>query len=180
MSEQKNKARSSAYSICITAVFAALCCAATFIAIPLPIGYFNLGDIFVLLSGYCLGPVFGTIAAGFGSALADVLGGYVIYAPATCIIKAGMVLVSYFIYRLLGKNVSSKKIDFLLRFVAALLAEALMVVGYFVYDSLFLGYGLGAAASIPGNCLQGVFGIAGYLVIASALKASGIAKKFWG
>ena len=47
-----------------TAVFAALCCVATLcIAIPLPYGYVNAGDIFVLLSGVCLGPILGGIAA---------------------------------------------------------------------------------------------------------------------
>ena len=33
-----------------------------------------------------------------------------------------------------------------------------MVVGYFLYEAIVLGYGLGAAAAIPGNLLQAAFG----------------------
>ena len=68
------------------ALFAALACAATFIHIPVPSmtnGYVNLGDCFVLLAGFCLGPVYGGLAGGIGSALTDLLGGYFLYAPAT-------------------------------------------------------------------------------------------------
>ena len=50
-----------------------------FIRVPLVLGYINLGDAFVLLSVFILGPVYGTIAAGVGSALADLFG-YITYA----------------------------------------------------------------------------------------------------
>ena len=69
-----------------SALFAAIICIATFIVkIPSPAtnGYFNLGDCFVILSGLLLSPVYGALAAGIGSALADILSGYAQYAPAT-------------------------------------------------------------------------------------------------
>ena len=72
MALQKEK-RTLSFNICFTATFAALCCVCTFIAVPLPFGYFNLGDVFVLLSAWLLGPVLGPLAAGVGTALADVL-----------------------------------------------------------------------------------------------------------
>ena len=72
--------------------------ATTFIRIPLPLGYVNLGDAFVLLSVFVLGLVYGTIAGGFGSALADLFG-YITYAPGTLIIKTAMALVAYLIYK---------------------------------------------------------------------------------
>ena len=45
--------------LAFAALFAALCCVSTVvITVPLPAsGYFNTGDIFVLLSAWCLGPV---------------------------------------------------------------------------------------------------------------------------
>ena len=58
------------------AAFAALCCLTTYLlAFPFPggIGYFNVGDVIVLLAGWCLGPWLGGVAAGGGSALADVM-----------------------------------------------------------------------------------------------------------
>ena len=79
-----------------TATFAALCCIATWLlVIPLPYGYFNVGDVFVLLAGWCLGPLYGGLAAGLGCALADVFSGYALYAPATLIIKSLMGVIAY-------------------------------------------------------------------------------------
>ena len=72
--------------IVLTALMAAMACVATMvIKIPIPAtgGYINLGDSIVLLSGVVLGPVYGGLAAGLGSALADLRGGYGVFAPAT-------------------------------------------------------------------------------------------------
>ena len=83
-------------TLILAAMFAALTCVATMIIhIPSPIGgYFNLGDCMVLLSAFVLGPVWGTAAGGIGSALADVICGYFIYAPGTLVIKALMALAA--------------------------------------------------------------------------------------
>ena len=71
--------------IVMSSLLAALACVATMIIkIPSPLnGYINLGDCVVLLSGWLLPPVYGFVAAGLGSALADIFSGYIIYAPAT-------------------------------------------------------------------------------------------------
>ena len=68
---ENNKTR----KIVMTAMFAALCCVATMIIkIPSPLkGYLNLGDCIVLLSGFMLSPLYGFLAAGIGSALADAI-----------------------------------------------------------------------------------------------------------
>ena len=83
-------------TLILAAMFAALTCVATMIIhIPSPIGgYFNLGDCMVLLSAFVLGPVWGTAAGGIGSALADVICGYFVYAPGTLVIKALMALAA--------------------------------------------------------------------------------------
>lgn len=66
-----------------------------FIQIPTPAtgGYINLGDGFVLISGLLLGPIYGSLAAGIGSALADILSGYAAWAFPTFIIKGIMALI---------------------------------------------------------------------------------------
>lgn len=51
-------------------------------------------------------------------------------------------------------------------------AEIIMVLGYFGYASLWLGKGLAAAASIPGNLVQGVFGIAAGIAVYAVLDRS--------
>ena len=61
---KKPAMRSAAKRLAFTALFAALCCVGTmFIVIPLPHGYFNAGDVFVLLAGWCMGPVFGGVCS---------------------------------------------------------------------------------------------------------------------
>ena len=51
-------------------------------------------------------------------------------------------------------------------------AEVIMVLGYFAYASLWLGKGLAAAASIPGNIVQGVFGLVAATVVYTVLSRS--------
>lgn len=140
----------------LAAVFAALTCVATMmIHIPMPAtnGYINLGDGMVLLSAFLLGPVYGMAAGGLGSMLADVLLGYASYAPGTLIIKGLMALCAALIMTALRDKTKAGVI------VGALVGEIIMVFGYFAYESTLLGYGLAAAASIPGNAIQGAAGM---------------------
>lgn len=137
----------------IAGLFAAVITVATLISFPLPTGgYANLGDCFVLLAGAILGPFYGTLAAGIGSALADLFLGYVNYAPVTFVIKATMALI---IWLLAGRGSDRLRI---LRFaLSSLLCECIMVFGYLAYE-LFL-YGAGAVANMPGNAVQGIVAI---------------------
>ena len=48
-----------------------------------------------------------------------------------------------------------------------------MVLGYFAYASMILGKGLAAAASIPGNIVQAVFGLAAAVAVMQVLIRSG-------
>jgi uncharacterized membrane protein len=66
-----------------------------FIRIPLPSrGYFNFGDVAVVFSGLVLGSLsrrnsfwWGAGAGGIGSALADIVGGFGMFAPITLLPK---------------------------------------------------------------------------------------------
>lgn len=159
------------------ALFAALCCVLTMvIQIPSPMnGYVNLGDCAVLLSGWVLGPVYGFAAAGIGSMLADIFSGYAHYAPATFLIKGAMAAAGAYLYHILPHRHLSSSLT--ARGVSAFAAEVIMVLGYFAYASLWLGKGLGAAASIPGNLVQGVFGVISAVAVAQALQRSKIIKE---
>lgn len=153
----------------VTALFIAMTCVATMvIQVPSPMsGYVNLGDCLVLLSAWLLGPIYGTCAAGIGSAMADILTGYTYYAPGTFLIKAVMALTAALIFQAARKN---GKGSFLPQLTGGILAEIIMVAGYFGYAALLLGKGLAAAASIPGNIVQGVFGVAAALLLAQVLE----------
>lgn len=142
-----------------TSMFTALTCIATMvIQIPSPMnGYLNLGDAAVLLGAWILGPAYGAFAGGVGSMLADLLSGYVYYAPGTLVIKGVVALVAAVVFRALRSKSDKRG---LAQIVSGILGECIMVAGYFGYACLLLQKGLAAAASIPGNLVQGGVGIA--------------------
>ncbi len=69
----------------LAALLAALTAVATMIIrIPTPTqGYIHLGDGMVLICGILLGPGLGALAAGIGSMMADLIGGYMAWVPGT-------------------------------------------------------------------------------------------------
>lgn len=142
--------------IIIASLLAALCCVATMIIkIPSPFkGYLNLGDCVVLLSGWILSPVYGFLAAGVGSALADVFSGYITYAPATFVIKGIMALIAYGVFKFL-KNKTRKNSA---RIISGVLAEIIMVLGYFIFEGFLYGF-IPSIVNIPVNAVQGIVGI---------------------
>lgn len=162
--------RKRIYGIVMTAVFAALTFAATFlIKIPLPAvnGYVHPGDAIVILSGLLLGRGKGFLAAGIGSALADILGGYVLYAPVTFIIKALTALISSVLFGMLMKKLSKHSV------AAALIAGAIAIVlvpgGYFIYSSILYGTAAAVLSIVP-DIFQALFGVLVATVLYPVLK----------
>lgn len=151
----KNRIR----KLCISAMLAALCAVATFIHVPVSAtgGYVNLGDAVVVLSGCVLGPAYGFAAGGIGSALADIILSYTHYAPITFVVKGLMAMVFAFVLKAFCKN---GKQTVPATVFACLVAEIIMVGGYYICEAMLLGYGFaGALAAVPSNAVQGVFGI---------------------
>ena len=137
-------------------MLAALCCVATMIIkIPLPLkGYLNLGDCIVLLSGWLLSPVYGFMAAGLGSALADLFAGYVTYAPATFLIKGLMALIAFIGFKFMHKRFG----NLTARMISGAAAEIFMIAGYWLFEGFLYGFGA-SAVNIPANGVQGIAGL---------------------
>ena len=143
-------------NIVLSALMASMVCVATMlIKIPSPMkGYLNLGDCIVLICGWILGPAYGFIAAGLGSALADLFSGYATYAPATFVIKGAMALVAFVCFKLLHKRVGKLASQI----VGGVLAETVMVFGYFIFEGFLYGFAP-SVVNIPANAAQGVAGL---------------------
>lgn len=164
----------STYKIVLTSLFAALICVATMLVqIPIPAtgGYANLGDGIILICAFLMNPLHAVIAAGLGSMLADVLAGYIAFAPGTLIIKAGLALIAALIYGRFGRR-GGGRAALIAMAAASVAAEAFMVLGYFVYEAVFMGAGIGAAGAIVGNIGQGVVGAIVGCVLTPILKRS--------
>jgi uncharacterized membrane protein len=158
----------------LTGVFAALACVATMVlVVPSPTGgYMNLGDAVVLLGAFLLGPVYGAIAGGVGPAMADLLAGYTAYVPATLVIKAVMGVLAGLLYRAVGKKWNGWGV-----LLCAVVGEAPMVAGYWLYDGLLMGSLAGAAVGIPSNLVQAAFGVSVSVLLVLALRKSGYIRK---
>ncbi len=162
------------YKLVLSAVFCALVFTTTFIAIPAPsVGNINLGDCMVILTACLIGGWYGVFAAALGAALCDLASGYAIYAPGTLIIKALMVIVILLLIRFVFKN--KKPISLV---VSGLCAEVVMIIGYFIYEALILGYGMGAIMNIPFNAIQGAINLIAAVILFATLKKAGIIKMF--
>lgn len=156
------------------ALLAALTCIATMIIkIPTPtFGYIHPGDCFVILCGVVLGPWAGALAAGIGSMFSDIFSGYVSFAPATLLIKALTALAAGFLFHKLQHMFKSGKGRYAAIVIGGLLGEAIMVLGYFLYEAGLAAFGSGgftsaalaaglasSATGIPFNIVQGAVGI---------------------
>lgn len=147
--------KSAVKKIVITAMLASLTCVATMIRVPLPLaGYVNLGDGIVLLSGWLLSAPYGFLAAGIGSALADIFAGYVTYVPVTFVIKGLMALIAFYGVKVLVKVQSNT----FKRVLCGLAAELVMVAGYYTFEGFMYGF-IPSLASVPFNALQGAVGL---------------------
>ena len=150
------KETDSTKRIVMAAMLTALTCVATMIIkIPSPLkGYLNLGDCVVLLTGWILNPVYGFLAAGLGSALADLFSGYVVYVPATFVIKSLMALIAFYGFKHLHNKIGRLPS----RIITGVLAETVMMLGYFVFVGFLYGFGP-SVVNIPANSVQGVAGL---------------------
>lgn len=142
----------SVKKLTMAGVMAALVFVMTYVPkVPVPVtgGYVHLGDGAIFLSVLLLGPL-GVPAAAIGSGLSDVLGGYLVYALPTMAIKALMALIAWKVW---------KEGSWVRAVIAFVLAEIVMVAGYFAFEAVM--YGAAAAwAAVGPNCIQGIAGMA--------------------
>lgn len=144
-------------------------------------GYVNFGDIMIFITAALLGRTAGFLSGSIGSAMADIILGYTVYAPATFIIKG---LEGLICAVLSGRNKSGNiKTPSLLLAMAA--AAAWMVFGYFMFEYkigslLFANEDFGITAAVlnlPGNIIQGAVSAAAALPFILAIKKTGISFK---
>ena len=76
----------------------------------------------------------------------------------TFFIKAIDAAAAYFVWRALRLLIAKDSLDILARIPSAIVVEAVMVLGYFLFESALYGVS-GGAASLAGNAMQGAFGV---------------------
>lgn len=145
--------------------------ATSFFKLPVSVtqGYIHLGDGFILLGAALLGNT-AIVAAALGSALADLLGGYTLYILPTFLIKGAVAAVAVWFF--------AANRPLWLRVLGMVIAETVMVLGYFLVEWLVLGYGLAAAAgALVPNMVQGLSGvIIGVVLLPLVQRVKGVLK----
>lgn len=142
-------------------VFAAAIAVATiFFKVPIIVGYVHLGDGLIFLAAAVLGP-FAALAAGVGSAIADLMSGYLIYIPVTFCIKGVMAFIASWGWR--------HRLGFWQTACLYTLCEAFMVGGYFLFEWAIYGIET-ASVAVVFNGVQGLVGMAVGCVLVSFFK----------
>ncbi|MCL7382812.1 MAG: ECF transporter S component [Thaumarchaeota archaeon] len=107
------------------------------IYVPATKGYFNLGETMVYFTALYFGPFIGAFAGGVGSALADLILGYTIYAPATLLIKAAEGWAAgYLALKLMGRE-KTLRIFILSLIVSAGYLFVILIVGLYILSGEF-------------------------------------------
>ncbi|APE96277.1 ECF transporter S component [Halodesulfurarchaeum sp. HSR-GB] len=131
-------------------VGAAVAVATLFTRIPVGIGYLNFGEVIIYTGAFLFGGTVGGLSGGIGAAAADVVSGYVFFAPVTLIAKG---TEGYVVGRLAGDSLKSKAI-------AVAVGAPFMIVAYVLAVAYLEGVPLALAKELPVDILQAVVGFA--------------------
>jgi uncharacterized repeat protein (TIGR04002 family) len=154
----------SALFTAITAIFI------LFVRIPVVVsgGIIHVGDSIIYLAACILPFPYALIAAGIGGAMANVLGGHLMFAPFTMIIKA-LITLPY--------SAKSEKILTKRNALMVLPAGCITVAGYFVAVWVLFDIPI-AVAAIYGDVIQAAGSAVLFIVIAAALDKVKLKQRF--
>ena len=159
----------------LTGLFSALIFVFTaYIHVPTGAGYTHAGDGFIYLAA-CILPTPYAVAAGMiGGALADGLTGFPVWIPATIVIKA--ITALFFTSK-------KEKIINLRNILGILPSLAVCIVGYSLYEGIFMAGGFNKAAIIaafgqtPFYSIQVAASSVLFIAAGLALDKSGLKKR---
>lgn len=148
-----NRAKSQAKQIALDAMFVALTLVFTaFVNIQIPSfggagGLIHLGNIPLFIAAMVYGKRTGALAGALGMGLFDILSGWVAWAPCT-IVTCGLMGFAV-------GAICKKRKSFGAKVFAVLVALAIKLAGYFIFEGFVMGSGVAAALkSVPGNMIQ--------------------------
>lgn len=156
--------------LCLAAVFTAIVCVITrFIQIPIPLGYFNIGNCIILTFCTLMPLPYGILIGCIGSALADLLS-FPEWAIPTLIIKALMPLAFYGILKLplLKKYLRSV--------IAGIVSMLIPFAGYTFAGAILYGSLAAGLSQIPGLALEYAANCILFAILAAAVEKSHIKK----
>ncbi len=176
-------------NVALTGLMGALVLVGTYLNVPIPVlgdkTMIGLGNVFCILSGLLLGPVYGGAAAGIGSFIFDLIGGWASSAPFTLVFKFIMAFVCGTIAW--GGDKSKKKLSrLILAAVAGSLSYCVLYLGYSYVKELLIGSAVQvvnikiatkAAATLTNAVIADVVAVPLFLTIRKALDRNHVGGK---
>lgn len=153
-----------------TALFTAfITVGTTVIQIPLGNGYTHFGDSMIYLAACILPAPYTVFAASVGAALADIITGFAIYAPATIIIKALNALPFILMRIYLKRNNNDDKI--LSWQISLMLVPTTLVTifGYLIAEYFMFGQKFAFVSAFTNGWMQPLGSLIIFVIIAAAL-----------
>ena len=159
------------FNLIITSMLIALVFVATLLLnIKLPItangGLVHLGTGMLFIISILFGPKKGAIAGAVGMGLFDLVSGWTLWAPFTFLTRG---LQGYIVGKIAwsnGRNGSSTGFNLF----AMIISIPFMIAGYYFCESVLFNSWIIPIASIPGDIVQNVIGIAVAIPAAIVLK----------
>jgi energy-coupling factor transport system substrate-specific component len=102
-------------------------------------GYFNFSDVAVFLAGFAFGPWIGLVAGGVGTAMADLIGGYTLYAPLT--------FLAHGLEGFLAGAIAGRRQGVWRMALGWAAGATVMLAVYFLGEAFVFGMGIGPAAT---------------------------------
>ena len=138
------------------------------IRVPVPAtnGYVSLIDSAIVFSAIAFGPAPGFLSAAIGSALADVISGYAVWAPISFIVHGLEGLLIGLLCNTRGE------IPLFKTAVAFIIALVIVPLGYFLFTGFFLLDFRTSLVEVPGNLVQAGVGSAIGTVLYKAVRHS--------
>ncbi len=127
----------------------------TYIGIQVPAfgafgGLTHLGTLAMFLISIKYGKYYGALSGSIGMTLFDLLSPWAVWAPGTFVIR----LIAGYVFGFVSETKSGQGKSQVRNWLSLALGGVVIVIGYFIFESIFLGSGFAALRSIPGNLLQ--------------------------
>ncbi len=156
--------------MCLTGVFTAVVFIFTaYLHIPSHMGYFHAGDGFIFLAACMLPLPYAVFAASCGALLADCFTGFAVWAVASVVIKAAIVML---FCRKTDKIVTLKNILMLVP------AAIISIGGYYLYEALLVGNFLTPLSCVHTNVIQAVISSTLYIIVGIILDKMKFKEKY--
>lgn len=149
-------------------MFSAIIFVFTYIGVQVPAfgafgGLTHMGTLVMFIISIKYGKYYGALSGAIGMTLFDLLSPWAAWAPGTFVVR----IIAGYVFGLVAESKEGQGMSMTKNWLSLGLGGLVIVVGYFVFEALFLGSGLAALRSIPGNILQLVIASAGIFIYKS-------------